>query len=102
MYGEQEFRQRTLQEALDEQALARRSDPQTSHEAARSVKVNVLESYVLHALKMNPQGLTASEIAEKTGHPLNTISPRTAPLQRKGFIKDSGTRRDRKIVWVAI
>jgi hypothetical protein len=80
---------------------ARRTDPETSKAAAKSVDATDLESQVYGAL-WTPR--TAHEIAEKLGLPLNTVSPRTAPLQRKGFIKDSGARREgpsgrKSIVW---
>jgi hypothetical protein len=41
-------------------------------------------------------------LAIDTKHPLNCITPRFAPLRRKGLIKDSGQRRDKQIVWVLV
>jgi hypothetical protein len=47
-----------------------------------------------------PTGFTGKDIANFTGEPLNCLTPRFAPLRRKGLIKDSGVRRDKQIVWV--
>lgn len=88
-------------------AYARRSDPETSHEAAYSVDANSLE---LLAYKMidstGIEGVTGERLSFITGIDKNTICPRIAPLVRKGFIVDSGRRRynetgKRAIVWVS-
>jgi hypothetical protein len=55
----------------------------------------------IRAASRYADGATGKEIAQATGLNLNTVTPRFAPLQRKGCIKDSGQRRDRQIVWVA-
>ena len=51
-------------------------------------------------------GLTADELAARLKLERWTIQPRTTELSRKGFIRDSGQRRQnitgkRAIVWVA-
>lgn len=78
-------------------AYARRSDPETSHDAAddlRGKKANHLEQIVLGAIReAGERGLTNHEIVAKTGLTWNCCSPRTRPLCRKGFIIDSGERR---------
>jgi len=84
-----------------ESGLARRTDPETSKAAAKSVDATELESLVYGALA-TPR--TAHELAEVLDLPLNTVSPRTAPLRAKGLIKDSGARREgpsgrKSIVW---
>ena len=61
-------------------------------------KVNNYEQAVLTALVF--ANCTGKEIASLTGHPLNCITPRFAPLRRNNLIKDSGVRRDKQIVWV--
>ena len=80
---------------------ARANDPATSKGKR---KVNKYEQAVLDLLNCEPHGpqnagLTGKEMAVYTGHPLNCITPRFAPLRRKGLIKDSGVRRDKQIVW---
>ena len=78
---------------------ARSNDPATSKGKR---KVNKYEQAVLDILKglYDGQGYTGKQIASLAGHPLNCITPRFAPLRRKGLIKDSGVRRDKQIVWV--
>lgn len=71
----------------------RTDDPETSKAAARSIDAAMLEEEVLWAVAHSTNGLTAFEIADKLGMALNSISPRTAPLQRKNLIEDSGRRR---------
>lgn len=79
---------------------ARANDPATSKQAGK--RVNKYEQAVLDLLRglYAWQGYTGKQIASLTGHPLNCITPRFAPLRRKGLIKDSGQRRDKQIVWV--
>lgn len=76
---------------------ARANDPVTSKGKRR---VNVYEQVVIKSLSFTPAGRTGQEIANDEEHPLNCITPRFAPLRRKGLIKDSGVRRDKQIVWV--
>jgi hypothetical protein len=91
-------------------ALARHTDPDTSHAAARDVAgaiASALERRVLAAIKGSPQGLTNHEIVAITGLTWNTATPRIRPLVRKHLVYDSGERRsgetNRKcIVWKAI
>ena len=83
-------------------APVRANDPATSKGKR---KVNKYEQDVLDLLNCEPHGpqnlgLTGKEMAIYTGHPLNCITPRFAPLRRKGLIKDSGVRRDKQTVWV--
>jgi hypothetical protein len=74
---------------------ARRTDPQTSHAAAASIlpKIPELEKKVLDAVRRAVNGLTSTECAEVLGMDKWSISPRFAPLRRKGLIYDSGQRR---------
>jgi hypothetical protein len=84
---------------------ARSNDPATSKGKR---KVNKYEQAVLSELETDKLlarspdalGLTGKEIALRSGHPLNCVTPRFAPLRRKGLIKDSGTKRDKQTVWV--
>jgi hypothetical protein len=81
---------------------ARANDPATSKGKRR---VNKYEQAVLTIMnggyyEPREQGWTGKELAAESGHPLNCITPRFAPLRRKGLIKDSGTKRDKQTVWV--
>lgn len=86
--------------------LSRANDPATSKGRR---KVNKYEQAVLDSL-YEGQGYTGKEIASLTGHPLNCITPRFAPLRRKGLIAPlySGgyghpvVKRDKQIVWVLV
>lgn len=71
---------------------ARKSDPQTSHDAAKSVNTTALEAAVYGCLKAHGPK-TSFEIADILRLSLVTVSPRLAPLRDKGLIKDSGVRR---------
>lgn len=92
------------------EAHARHSDPDTSHDAADSISGNGatrLENIVLHAVReAGASGANAWELQQATGLPNETLTPRLAPLRRKGLIRDSGTKRNgrgtrKQIVWVA-
>lgn len=81
-----------------EKAKARRTDPQTAHDAAATVDTTMGESLVIEALtRFGPMNTT--EIAAKIGRPRENISSRLRPLERKGIVKDSGARRGSSIVW---
>ena len=86
-------------ELVQDAPTSRANDPTTS-KCKR--KVNKYEQAVLDILRglYEGQGYTGKQIASLTGHPLNCITPRFAPLRRKGLIKDSGIKRDKQIVWV--
>jgi DNA-binding transcriptional ArsR family regulator len=90
----------------EDPALARRTDPSTSHEAAKSVDPTPLETRIYRCLQLLRGGATASELVDLTGLNWNTLSPRLAPLRRKNLIRDSGKRRKgpsgrSQIVWEA-
>lgn len=81
-------------------ALARNSDPETSHAAAEHVDTETLETRVLFALALFQEyGATTHQIAAYLGLSLVTISPRMAPLRRKGKVIDSGVRDNGRTVW---
>jgi hypothetical protein len=78
-------------------AYARATDPDTSHLSAAFVRkelANRLEQIVLTALREHPNGLTNHGLVRVTGIDWNTITPRIAPLVRKGLVFDSGKRRE--------
>lgn len=86
-------------------ALARRTDPATSHAAARGVHVTNRQAQVLRILHANPAGLTNSEIAECARLPRDSVSPRIPSLLVQGLVADSYVRRQpgaqlrAQIVW---
>jgi len=74
--------------------LVRRQDPDTSHEAAKKVKTADLERLVYEVIRMFPNGCTSDQVMKcLPNHGVQTISPRYAPLMRKGLIEDTGERR---------
>lgn len=88
------------------EAHARATDPETSHAAAASVEPTELELLVLAALGVRPRGCTSSELSDFLGIERVSVSPRLAPLARKGLIEASGERRRgpsgrSQIVWKA-
>lgn len=83
-------------ESVTETPTARSNDPFTSKGKR---KVNKYEEEVLAQLSIVGPS-TGKEIASLSQQPLNCITPRFAPLRRKGLIKDSGIKRDKQIVWV--
>lgn len=88
-------------------AFARRSDPVTSVEAAKSVRLSNLETKVLAALRScRDAGATLDELMELTGLEKVTVSPRLRPLARKGFVVETSGRRTGgcgrpQTIWVA-
>jgi hypothetical protein len=88
-----------VDDGVDPSVYARTNDPATSKGKRR---VNQYEQSVLTYLSLyREDGGTGKEIAGKHTA-LNCITPRFAPLRRKGLIKDSGQRRDKQIVWVLV
>jgi hypothetical protein len=86
---------------------ARRTDPDTSHAAAASVRISQLEDLVLEELFKHAGGLTTRQIAANLKRDLVSISPRMKPLLIKNAVKDSGLRvcgpsGRAQIVWQAI
>jgi DNA-binding MarR family transcriptional regulator len=91
--------------SLFDYAKTRRSDPSTSHAAAATVDVTVLEKRVLDALKAKGR-MTTTELADHLDMSLVTVSPRMRPLADKALVRDSGERRKNPsgrnaIVWEA-
>jgi len=74
--------------------MVRTTDPDTSIDAAEKVDTTKLEQLVYEAIAKHPDGCTSDEVmAHFPNHGVQTISPRFAPLIRKGFIEDTGERR---------
>ena len=74
-------------------ALARRTDPLTSHIAAANVssKVTNLEKQVLHYLRLYG-AMTSHELSVKSGISLWSLTPRLKPLEKKGMIERRGVK----------
>lgn len=73
---------------------ARRTDPETSHEAAEAIDTTELEHIVYDTIKMFPNGCIGDDVVKMLPQfGIQTISPRYAPLLRKGWIVDTGERR---------
>lgn len=75
-------------------AYARRSDPETSEAAAESIRPTELEAEVLASLKsFGEKGATTHELQARMGLERVTVSPRMAPLVRKGYAIQTDKRR---------
>ena len=95
---------------LFEQAHARKTDPVTSHEAAKSItpSLNKIEQGIYDTLcSFLPKGATSDEIVEASGIQYRTVTRRLKPMCKKGFVVDSGEHKRgdsgrRQIVWMAV
>ena len=77
---------------LFNRALARTTDPGTSHAAAASVNVSEMESVVLDAIRALGDA-TSWEVSRHVGIERVTVSPRFKPLEVKGLIRRTGKTR---------
>jgi hypothetical protein len=74
--------------------MVRKDDPDTSMDAAEKVDSTTLERQVYEVIAKHPDGCIAEEVMSHfPNHGVQTISPRFAPLLRKGLIQDTGKRR---------
>tara|TARA_R100001244_G_scaffold786_3_gene1494 strand:+ start:8107 stop:8505 length:399 start_codon:yes stop_codon:yes gene_type:complete len=89
-----------LAAAIEGEAYARRTDPETSHAAAAAMEGTPaagLQTAILAALvRFGP--MTALEIENAVRQTLpdvdsNTITPRLAPMRRAGLIERTGIKR---------
>jgi len=89
-------------EQLDLEAYARNTDPETSKRARDVIKKRLtgLESAVVDALRHSGD-MTTKEIGGCISEPRDTVSPRMAPLVRRGLVEKTKERRDGCIVWGA-
>lgn len=97
-------------DALREGAIARRTDPDTSHEAARTVdSLRAKQRYVLATLRHYGPATFDDLIADYRAHGFprqsdSGIRTRVSELREAGFVEDTGERRTlpsgrRAIVW---
>ncbi len=88
---------------VDVRRHVRRTDPQTSVDAARKAVGNsrLRELVLLCHRAWSPGGLTDNELRAKlTGdHNHGSVAKRRKDLVDAGLIFDSGERRDGQIVW---
>lgn len=88
----------------DKQPVPPHSGSETSRDAAEAInpKTSTQRRVVLNYLLSNPSGATDDEMQESLRLPGNSQRPRRRELELAGLVKDSGRRRDKKIVWVAV
>ena len=77
---------------FSEHGEARRTDPETSHTAALALNANPLERKVLESL-IADGSQTIKELCRRGNFDIESLSPRFAPLRKKGAIRDTGTKR---------
>lgn len=86
----------------EQPALARKTDPETSKEAARRVDTSNVETLVLLAVqRTGKRGATTKELEKSLGVDRVTISPRMKPLARKHLIRQTLEKREGCFVWVS-
>lgn len=84
-----------MQFGTDPKHLVRRESPDTSHEAAEHVDTSRLEQMVYEAIKgFGMRGCISDEVRAKfSGYPYSSITARYRALLDKGYIEDTGQRR---------
>jgi hypothetical protein len=75
--------------------MARVTDPETSKEAAESANTGALEQMVVDAIRRFPDS-SIGDVVQILGVDSNCISPRFAPLRRKGRIYSTGKKISRQ------
>lgn len=76
---------------------ARKSDPITSHEAAKKIKPKSRRSTILRTmLDSGRYGDTSFDIADDLGIDRDSVSPHMKPLLRLNLVYRSGTRKNHK------
>lgn len=95
---------------FDAPAQARRTDPATSHEAARQVEASGVASHQRErclAEVRRLSGQTAAEIADRTGLERHVPSRRLPELRRQGLVRNGAARTcnvcsTRQMTWIAV
>lgn len=87
--------QQELMFGTDPQKLVRAGDPDTSHASANAVDTTKLEALVYEAIKKyGERGCISDQIrALYPAYPYSSITARYRALLDKGFIVDTGERR---------
>lgn len=105
MVESQLFRNRFYSKFPETTGFHRTKDPETSVKAAKSIDATKLELRVFDCICASGlTGRTSEEIATEINMELGSITPRMAPLEQKGLISRTETRRAGKsgrgrIVW---
>lgn len=82
------------QTTLFDHGQARRSDPSTSHEAARKVRTGTAKRKLLEVHARYPNGLTDEEAARLAGLSLTSeYATRCSELMRAGYLVDTEATR---------
>jgi hypothetical protein len=83
------------EEGFGSPAKSRRGDAWTRHEAGAQVDTGRLEGMVYEVVKKRPQGCIMDDVIIALPHVReHSIQPRFAPLIRKGFLVDTGEKRE--------
>lgn len=77
---------------------ARRTDPETSHAAARRAQHGQVDRAILEALERVPNA-TTKELVTLTARQRVSVSPRMRPLTRVGLVRPTPVRRGGGIAW---
>lgn len=78
---------------LGTSAMVRGTDPDTSHIAAESFDAAAMEMAVYEVIRSFTNGCIADDVEQRMpGCRSHSITPRFAPLIRKGLIVDTGRR----------
>lgn len=87
--------EKSLKMISDPKTLVRRTDPDTSIDAACLLEAGGLEEKVYHVIKaFGAAGCIGDDVVKAMpDYGVQTISPRYAKLIEKGFIEDTGERR---------
>jgi len=88
-----------------EKALARNSDPSTSHEAADSLDSTTLDTHrrmILDCLRESPRGLTGDAIEARLGWPNCRATRRLPELFRMGLVRPEGRAKTRSNRWARL
>ena len=76
---------------LFDQPQARKTDPKTSHSAARRVKANSVRHRILNAMEASPYTESATwQIAQRMGVSRDSVSPHMRPLKVMGYVMEMG------------
>lgn len=84
-----DYRQLTLEYALQHQPMTRRNDRSTSKAAAASVKKTAGQLLALRTLALHPDGLTDFELAAKTDGQQTSIGKRRCDLYKVGLVEEA-------------
>ena len=80
---------------LFDQPQARKTDPKTSHSAARRVKANSVRHRILNAMEASPYTESATwQIAQRMGVSRDSVSPHMKPLKTMGYILEWGETKN--------